>query len=407
MVGTGFKITRRSLDALKGSDRSERGTKHRDRDLSGFHVVAYSSGQTVFAVRYRVHGQRRTVKLGDYPATTPEDARKAALAVLGAAARGEDEASKRKAAREGASASAKRITFAKWREDYVKDAARRLKSTRDPERYLEMAGKEWDSRPLAEITVRDVEALRNRIAQRGSTQANRWLANVRVAFTHALRLGHVERNPAALVPLLRENAPRTRTLTREEEKRLREALAKHDDPFERVAFALLLDTGARLSEVLRARWEDFDLDEKTHAGTWRIPSPKAGKPQAVPILPHVGAIIAKTPRIDEEEGGVPFLVPGRNALAPRVDLKKPWLELKETAKLGTDVHIHDLRRSFGLRVTRAQGIFAASKLLRHSDSRITESVYAPLAPEDLRGFAEETARVVSLAAARRRKKAKS
>jgi integrase len=388
----GFKVTRRALDAIGRDARSERGTWHADRDLPGFYLVAYSKSLSFFA-RYRVHGQRRTVKLGDYPATMPEDARKAALAVLGAAAHGEDEAAKRKAAREGATASKKRITFSKWREEYVKDAARRLKSTRDPERYLEMAGEAWDARPLDEITTRDVETYRNRLAEKGTTQANRWLANVRAAFSHALRLGHVEKNPAALVPLLSENAPRTRTLSEAEEKRLREALAKWRDPFERVAFTLLLDTGARLSEVLHAKWEDFDLDEKTHAGTWRIPSPKAGRPQAVPILANVGAVVTATPHFDDS----PFLMPGRNDLTHRVDLKKPWERLRTAAKLGDDIHIHDLRRSFGLRVTRSQGIFAASKLLRHSDSRITEKVYAPLAPEDLRGFAESTeqARVLS------------
>ena len=84
-----------------------------------------------------------------------------------------------------------------------------------------------------------------------------------------------------------------------------------------VAFVLLLDTGARLSEVLRAKWEDFELDPEDHSGTWRIPSPKAAKPQAVPILPHVGAVIAATPRLEEKRA---YLVPGRNALVPRTDL---------------------------------------------------------------------------------------
>jgi len=389
----GFKITRRSLDALRLSDRSERGEWHADRDLPGFVAVAYLTGRVSFFARYRVNGLRHVVKLGDYPAVMPEAARKAALAVLGGAAKGEDEAARRKAAREGATAKAKRITFSIWRGMYIKDAARRLKSTKEPARYLAIAGEEWDARPLVEITVRDVETLRNRLAARGRTQANRWLATVAASFSHTLRLGITEKNPAMHVPFLPENPPRARVLSDDEEKRLREAVAMHPDPFVRAAFTLLIDTGARLSEVLRAKWNDFDLDEDDHAGTWRIPSPKSGRPQAVPILPHVGAIIAKTPRLDDS----PFLLPGRNDLVHREGLRKPWAALVKAAKIGDDVHIHDLRRSFGLRVTRSQGIFAASKLLRHSDSRITERVYAPLAPKDLRDFAEntETARILS------------
>lgn len=389
----GFKITRRSLDALKDSDRSERGTKHTDRDLPGFCAVAYSSGRVSFCARYRVNGQRRTVKLGDYPSTTPEDARKAALGVLGGAAKGEDEAAKRKAAREGASARAKRITFEKWREEYIKDAARRLRSTREPERYHEMAGEEWDRRPLAEITTRDVETFRNRLAERGSTQANRWTTSLAASFAHAVRLGYIEKNPFVNVQHLPENPPRQRVLSEAEEKRLREAVETWPNPFEKAAFVLLLDTGARLSEVLKAKWEDFDLDEKTHAGTWRIPSPKAGRPQAQPILPSVGKVIAATPKLVD----APFLVVGRVADARRADLKKPWDRLREAAEIPKDLHVHDLRRSYGLRATRAQGIFAASKLLRHANSGVTERVYAPLSAENVRDFAERTERARVLA----------
>ena len=393
--GLTVRITRRFLDKLKPG--SERGTRYQDSDLPGFYVAAYPR-RVSFFVRYRVNGQRRTVKLGDWPATTPEAARRAALSVLGSAARGEDEALRRKALREAAAADANRITFGSWREEYARTVVSHLKRQRDPLRYLAMAGEAWDRRPLAEITAKDVQAFRDRLAPRGSTQANRWLAHVGGAFSHALRLGHVEKNPCALVQRLPENAPRQRVLANDEEIRLRRVLSTWRNPFEKVALTLLLDTGARLSEVLRARHEDFDLD-RDGAGTWRIPSSKSGKAQAIPVLPHVGVIVLATPKLD----GGPFLVPGRNALVRRADFSRPWGAAKASARLGADLHIHDLRRSFGLRVTRESGIYAASKLLRHADSRITERVYAPLDAGDLMGFAvaTERARVLSF----KRKKA--
>ncbi len=151
-----FKITRRSLAALKPKDGSEHGTRLADSDLRGFFISVYRTGRIVYGVRYRVNGMRRSVLLGEFPAVTPEDARKAALVVIGGAAKGEDEAEKRTASRAAARGKADRITFASWRDTYLKDAARRMKSTRDVERYLTMAGEEWDRRPLAEITTRDV-----------------------------------------------------------------------------------------------------------------------------------------------------------------------------------------------------------------------------------------------------------
>ena len=65
------------------------------------------------------------------------------------------------------------------------------------------------------------------------------------------------------------------------------------------------------------------------------------------------------------------------------DLKKPWAALQKTADL-PDVHVHDLRRTFGLHVARRVGIHVASRLLRHSVVRVTQRHYAPLGLDDLR-----------------------
>jgi integrase len=393
-----MKITRRTLDKLKAKDGSEHGTRYQDVDLAGFFVSVGASGRIAFGVRFRANGIRREVRLGSYPSVMPEDARKAAMAVLGGAARGEDEAAKRQAAREAAEGKAQRISYATWRGEYVREAARRLKRVREAERYLTMPS-EWDRRALADITTRDVETFRNRLALRGSTQSNRFLGVLRASFASAVRFGHLERNVVALVRHLPENSPRQRVLSTDEEKRLREKIAAWPNPFEKCAFTLLVDCGARLSEVLRAKWSDFDLDEETHAGTWRIPSPKSGTPQAIPILPHVGAIVAATPRLVD----APYVVTGRVASVHRHDLRKPWKALMEAAEIPSDFHVHDTRRSFGLRATLSVGLFAASKLLRHATTAVTEKVYAPIAPEQMRTFAEnaEEARVLAF----KRKKA--
>lgn len=56
------------------------------------------------------------------------------------------------------------------------------------------------------------------------------------------------------------------------------------------------------------------------------------------------------------------------------------------------VTIHDLRRTFGLHIAQRAGLHVASKLLRHSDIRITERVYVPLGFEALREAIEENQR---------------
>ena len=83
-----------------------------------------------------------------------------------------------------------------------------------------------------------------------------------------------------------------------------------------------------------------------------------------------------------------FVVAGRDPEKPRRDLKRPWTNIRKIAEV-EDVHIHDLRRTFGLAVTRSAGLHVASKLLRHSDVRVTERVYAPLGIDDLREALEK------------------
>jgi len=226
-----------------------------------------------------------------------------------------------------------------------------------------------------------VSRLVQRYGEKHPTAANRLLASVRACLQAAWRLDKIPSNPAMKVRPFRENPPRQRTLSDEELQRVLKALAEWPDAHERAAFTLLIETGARLSEVLRARWADVDLE----ASEWRIPSLKAGHPQLVPLAGSTVAMLRRQPRLGA------LVIPGRGHMdKPRYDLKSAWEALRAAAGV-PDVHVHDLRRSFGLRVARAAGLHVASKLLRHSDIRVTEAVYAPLGIDELRKATEQQA----------------
>jgi len=191
----------------------------------------------------------------------------------------------------------------------------------------------------------------------------------------------IARNPAGGVKLFKESPPRDRVLSNEEMRRFLAALEEETDPYTRAAFAILIETGARRSEVLGTRWEDIDLNEQT----WRIPSPKAGRPQIIPLPRTTTALLQNLDRIG------PYVIPGRDPSKPRHDLKGPWNRIKKAAGLD-GVTIHDIRRTFGLEVARKQGLHIASLLLRHSSVRITESVYAPMGLEELRKATNQVSR---------------
>jgi integrase len=72
-----------------------------------------------------------------------------------------------------------------------------------------------------------------------------------------------------------------------------------------------------------------------------------------------------------------YIIAGKFPDRPRSDLKRPWVHLTKAAELD-NARINDLRRTFGLQITQSSGLHFASKLLRHSDVRVTEQHYAPL-----------------------------
>lgn len=366
------KLTKRLVDAT--APDPARKVKVYDTELRGFGLVVYPSGRRSFFVEYGAKGRRRRMTIGAHGPLTVEQARTMARAKLGEVATGADPLGERRAADAVP-------TFEAWKDTHMERVERNRKRPDLVRHYLDRAAERWGRRRLDEITRADVEAELRREAERGHTTANRWLTTVRACLGAALRDGLIPANPAAGIAKYCENPPRDRVLSDDELGRVVDALANEPDLYVRAAIGLMLDTGARRSEVLRARWDDFDLD----GGLWRIPSPKAGRPQRVPLTADTVAWLRSVPRLG------PWFVPGLNPLRHRVDLKGPWKRIREAAGV-CDVTIHDVRRTWGLAVARTAGIHVASKLLRHSDIRMTESTYAPLGIDELRDAAAATQR---------------
>jgi len=397
------RITKRLIDSLELPERGRLNVF--DTSLSGFGISVFPSGTRSFFVMYGPSNRRRRMTLGKYGPLTVDRARAMAQAKLGDIVEGADPLNTREERR--------RVpTFGKWVDEYLEGVRRRKKRPDGDEGYLGQARKLWGSRPLDSITRREVKAAMERIASQaatraakraggestatGHTTANRWLASVRSCFQHALRDGLVPENPAWGIGQFREAPPRARVLTDEEYAKVVEVIDAIPEPSVRAAFLLLLDTGARKSEVLRASWADMDLG----AGLWRIPSPKSGHPQVVPLATSTVQLLEGLERMG------PWVVPGRDPAKHRAALTRPWKRVRAQAKLD-DVTIHDLRRTFGLHVAKRAGLHVASKLLRHSSIKVTEDVYAPLGLDELReaveGTHEDRGKVIDLERARRAK----
>jgi integrase len=216
--------------------------------------------------------------------------------------------------------------------------------------------------------------------------ANRAVAVWSKAFAWAAGTGLIPegQNPAKGIKKYREQG-RERFLTSEELARLGDTLregetiglpysvdetkptAKHApktdhrrvklDRYAMAALRLLVLTGARLREILHAKWEQIDIER----GLIFLADSKTGK-KPLYLSAAAQKVLADLPRVE----GNPHLIAGAKDGAPRSDLKKPWAAVSRAAGL-EGVRLHDLRHSFASFGAGASlGLPIIGKLLGHS-----------------------------------------
>ena len=151
--------------------------------------------------------------------------------------------------------------------------------------------------------------------------------------------------------------------------------ALHGSPrLEAKALQLLLLTGARKSEILKARWEHIHLEK--HLPT--VPLSKSNRPRHIVLSDEAVAIIRLLPRRPD----CPWLFPGRTAGRPLSDIYLFWNHLRRQLNLA-DVRIHDLRHTFAsILVNAGHSLYEVQRLLGHRDPRTTMR-YAHLGHDSL------------------------
>ena len=224
----------------------------------------------------------------------------------------------------------------------------------------------FGARELADIQRHEVEDWLHGLSSGGLAPAtcNRILAVFKTICSLAVMRGLLltGQSPCAGVSPFKIHAQRERYLSRDEAQRLMRALEKSDRP-EAFAIRLLLLTGARKSEVLKARWEHVRLDLRLLI----VPLSKSGKPRHIPLSDEAITVIRSIPR----QQGNPWLFPGHAPGKPLSDLYLFWNSLRRSLGL-TSVRIHDLRHTFAsFLVNAGHSLYEVQKLLGHSDPRTT------------------------------------
>jgi integrase len=153
------------------------------------------------------------------------------------------------------------------------------------------------------------------------------------------------------------------------------------DPFAAAALRLLLFSGARLREVLHAKWADIELERAL-----LTVFSKTGR-RHIFLPPAAVAILTALPRRGE------FVIQGKVEGRPRADLNRPWRMVARRAAL-MGVRLHDLRHSFAsVALSNGATLPIIGRLLGHTQPQTTMR-YAHLADDPVREVANRTAQSI-------------
>jgi integrase len=165
--------------------------------------------------------------------------------------------------------------------------------------------------PMRQLTAPHVVQAVLAIQKRGAMDvAKRCWNTTGQILRYAVVYGHIDRNPMeglkpsdALRPTRKENYARVDA--REMPELLRKIEGYPGTSITRLALKLLALTFVRTGELIRARWEEFDLG----AAEWRIPAPvmKMRTPHIVPLAPQAVEVLQALQTIS---GGKELLFPG-------------------------------------------------------------------------------------------------
>lgn len=418
------RISKRTIDALASAAA---GTVLRDEEIKGFQARLNANGSITYCYEYRAGSGRtapvRRLSIGKVGSLTPDDARKLAKDHAASVAKGEDPAGDKSKAKKIPTLFEFATSFLDKAEKVAtnspENAKLRIRSIANYRSLLKRhLGPAFGNRRLDLINRSDVSKLHATMGEAKPMTANRALELVGTIYREAWIAGHVSKgtNPASDIAAYRENR-RERFLTSQEYDRLGDAILlaettgipyspPQDRPGKKTkhvpksmppyvidkptagALRLLIFTGARLREILHAKWADFDAEHATLA--------VFGKTGLRPIYLPAPAleVIASLPKSG------PYLIAATDPKKPKSDLARPWKAISKIAGL-EGVRLHDLRHSFASSlVSGGASLPMIGKLLGHTQPQTTAR-YAHLADDPVRAAAERAAGSIAGAMSRK------
>lgn len=289
-------------------------------DSGGLFLYVTPAGGKSWRWKYYVEGREKLMTLGLYPDVSLAQARERRDLARKAKAAGQDPMQERKQAQRNRKIAAEnsfeavaKAWLAQWSTDksprHVDYVLRRLET----DVFIEIG-----KRPVSEIQAPELVAMVKKIAARGAVDiAKRAYQTCSQVFRYAVAHGLAQRNPAAdvkpgdILPGRRQEHY-SRVDGRELPALLRHIEAYQGSVITRLAMKLMALTFVRTSELIGARWAEFDLD----AAEWRIPAERM-KMRSMHIVPLARQTVEVLKTLHIVTGSSELLFPGeRNRKQP-------------------------------------------------------------------------------------------
>lgn len=354
-----------------------------DSVMPGLCVLVLPSGVKTYYLRYRtLDGRQRELKLGRTTELLPDDARRLARESMALVREGKDPAHERRQLR-GAK------TLADLHTDYKVAHGDRKRSGANDDGYWRnhLLPAFGSSTKVVALTTEEIREWHQKHPK--PTTANRALEVLSKAMELAEGWGWRPKgtNPCEGV-MAHSERKRRRYLTSEELERLRVALEEWETlggagsirwRFAKMVRLLLL-TGARLGNIMEARWEWVDwpraclLVPPEHHKT----GDETGDSLTIHLNPRAVEILLDLRRHQNQP--TPWVIAGAKEGRPLVGYRKFWLSLLSEAKIH-GLRVHDLRHSFAsYTLSSGHSLGVVGQLLGHQSTQTTAR-YAHLVDE--------------------------
>lgn len=265
---------------VKTTKLTDKGKTKNIADHGGLSLYVTHTGK-FWRLRYYFNNKQNVLSLGEYPIVSLLEARQKQLEIKKQLRDGKHPVTERKKVNEWTFERVANLWLENWQSDKSEKHVSTVKRSLDVDVFPKIG-----RLPMDEITTFMIVQLVKKVGSRGALDvANRVLQKIGQIFRFAVAHGYIANNPVVIKPSEILPTRKQTNLARIHERELGELLQKIEayqgTPATRIALKLMALTFVRTSELIKAKWDEFDFDRTR----WNIPAErmKMKTPHIVPL----------------------------------------------------------------------------------------------------------------------------